>query len=213
MPDVTGTGGQHQQLSQAAGGAAAAAVSGQELSHVGKAPDILRTEPVSSVPSSDRNLFMETGELAEEDVARVSQGQPSPAASNMSSGPASLPPMVGGPPDLPPMVGGNEQVPPGPPLQQRMVMGDHLPSSSSLPPIPNMIQPPPVSSSSVRLVEGDNNDSDDVQVMHVQPPPVLLQPPAPVSREVEGQSHPPAPALSAQQQLPRYDECLSVCLT
>ena len=92
------------------------------VGQVGKAPDILRTEPPlgtgsglpasgppSLVPSSDRNLFMETGELAEEDVARVSGGQqqqppPPPMASNfvapspssVSSGPASLPPMVGG---------------------------------------------------------------------------------------------------------------------
>ena len=87
MPDVTGGPPPHQQLG--AGGVAgppAPAVSAAQLSagHVGKAPDILRTEqlpPVSpasaacppAVPSSDRNLFMETGELAEEDVARCAE--------------------------------------------------------------------------------------------------------------------------------------------
>ena len=107
MPDVTG--GQPQQL-----GAAAVVPAEASVGQVGKAPDILRTEPVSTasgppslVPSSDRNLFMETGELTEEDVARVSGAQhPPPPASNLVMPPTSL---SSGPASLPPMVGGNEQ--------------------------------------------------------------------------------------------------------
>ena len=88
-------------------------VTGQPLVSVGgeeEAPDILRTEPVvsgpanlgHSVPSSDRNLYMETGELAEEDVARAQD--------------------LAGHSSLPPMVGGNEQSGP----LQRLVLGDSL---------------------------------------------------------------------------------------
>ena len=122
MPDVTG--GQPPQLG-AVGGAAPPPQEPQvSVGQVGKAPDILRTEPPlgtgsglpasgppSLVPSSDRNLFMETGELAEEDVARVSGGQqqqppPPPMASNFVAPPPSV---SSGPASLPPMVGGNEQ--------------------------------------------------------------------------------------------------------
>merc|ERR1719414_180254 len=85
-------------------------VTGQALEESQHAPDILRTEPVqnpgssssSLVPSSDRNLYMETGELAEEDVARAQDC---------------------GHNSLPPMVGGNEQ---SGPVLQRLVLGDSL---------------------------------------------------------------------------------------
>ena len=120
---------------------------------------------------------METGELAEEDVVRV-------------SGPSSLPPMVGGN-EQPPH---HDQVPHQPPAA-RMVEGDSLPP----PPLPG-------ASRDQRLVEGDTNESEDVQVVHVQPPPLPTLPmmmAPPVAREVEGQSHPAPPSLSAQQQLPR----------
>ena len=113
MPDVTG--GPPPQLG-AVGGAAPGPQEAQvSVGQVGKAPDILRTEPLMSpasgppslVPSSDRNLFMETGELTEEDVARQRAHQPPPPlASNFVAPP---PIVTSGPASLPPMVGGNEQ--------------------------------------------------------------------------------------------------------
>ena len=121
MPDVTG--GQPPQLG-ALGGAPPGPQGPQvSVGQVGKAPDILRTEPPigtgsglpasgppSLVPSSDRNLFMETGELAEEDVARVTGGQQQPPPPPMASSFVAPPPSVtSGPASLPPMVGGNEQ--------------------------------------------------------------------------------------------------------
>ena len=147
---------------------------------------------------------METGELTEEDVARQRAQQP-PLASNYVA-----PSVTSGPASLPPMVGGNEQhsgeerhnppchyyvrfdtfYPSGPPLQ-RMVVGDSLPS-----PIMPPIQP------EQRLVEGDN----DIEVLHIQPPvlppmPGLpAQPPPPGGREVEGESRPPG---QSQPPLPR----------
>ena len=178
MPDVTGGPPPHQQLG--AGGVAgppAPAVSAAQLTagHVGKAPDILRTEqlpPVSpasaacppAVPSSDRNLFMETGELAEEDVARVSLG--------------GVPPPAPAPASLPPMVGGNE--PPGG-LGPRLVEGEGAGPAPALAP---------------RLGEGDG---DEVEVVHVQPPPLPGLAPPPL-RQVEGESRAPPPP---PPQLPR----------
>ena len=121
MPDVTG--GPPPQLG-AVGGAPPGPQGPQvSVGQVGKAPDILRTEPPlgtgsglpasgppSLVPSSDRNLFMETGELAEEDVARVTGGQQQPPPPPMASNFVAPPPSVSsGPASLPPMVGGNEQ--------------------------------------------------------------------------------------------------------
>ena len=97
---------------------------------------------------------METGELAEEDVARVSQEHiPPPLRVSQEH----VPPLSQGPASLPPMVGGNETM--GPPLQ-RMVLGD------SLPPGPGHHSLPP---DHQRLVEGDN---DDIEIVNVQLPPL-----------------------------------------
>ena len=128
----------------------------------GKAPDILRTEPL--VPTSDRNLFMETGELREEDAVRVSQGDPPLSPYMQSHGmpsPINLPMQPSGKPPsgLPPMVGGND-----PPSLVRMVVGESLSSP----------QPPPLASGQ-RMVEGEST----------QPPG--LPPPLP-AREVEGEA-------------------------
>jgi len=125
-----------------------------------KAPDILRTEPL--VPSTDRNLYMETGELQEEDAQRVSQELP-PAIMNISSSspyiasapspgsaskpPSDLPPMVGG--NEPPMVGGNQ-----PPGIERMVVGESVSSAPPLVPPPVMMPIPPPNQ---RMVEGESN--------------------------------------------------------
>eukprot|EP00092_Neocalanus_flemingeri_P007473 GFUD01008070.1.p1 GENE.GFUD01008070.1~~GFUD01008070.1.p1 ORF type:complete len:2334 (+),score=842.22 GFUD01008070.1:46-7047(+) len=174
MPDVTG--GQ-----QGGGGHGAVHVQPVLAQHVNvKAPDILRTESVppamSSVPSSDRNLFMETGELMEEDAVRVSH-EPPPLHSP-HSGPQSFPQMsMMGAASLPPMVGGNEHYEQsGPPLM-RLVVGESHSTPTQAPPH--------------RLVEGDTAH------------PQLM----PVSREVEGESHPaPSPVqqlYSSQPQLPR----------
>ena len=124
----------------------------------GKAPDILRTEPL--VPTSDRNLFMETGELREEDAVRVSQTDNLSPYNSIHS-PIDPPVQtIGKPPSgLPPMVGGNE-----PPTLVRMVVGESLSSP----------QPPPLATG-VRLVEGEST----------QPP--SLPPPLP-AREVEGEA-------------------------
>ena len=119
---------------------------------------------------------METGELTEEDSARVTHVAhvSQPPSVSFSQGPASLPPMVGG----------NESV--GPPMQ-RMVVGS----------LPSPIQPPLASNQ--RLVEGDN----DVEILNVMPPPLPQLPQPPVSREVEGESFPapsPVPAPPVIQQ-------------
>jgi len=161
MPDVTG--GQ-----QGGVGAQGAGHVQPALPHHVKAPDILRTESAPStinpVPSSDRNLYMETGELMEEDAVRVSH-EPSQLHSP-HSGASSFPPMsLMGAVSLPPMVGGNEhyEQPPAPPLM-RLVVGESQAGPGQAPP-------------PQRLVEGDTV-------------PLL-----PVSREVEGESHPaPSPA-------------------
>jgi hypothetical protein len=107
----------------------------------GKAPDILRTEPL--VPTSDRNLFMETGELREEDAVRVNYQVP---------GTLPPPPMLQvqqsmnkPPSDLPPMVGGND-----PPSLVRMVVGESLSNNS----------PPP--SSGQRMVEGESTHQANI---------------------------------------------------
>jgi len=165
MPDVTGG----QQSTTVAHGAD---VDQASLTHV-KAPDILRTEPVptavNNVPSSDRNLFMETGELMEEDAVRVSQE--SVQVNSPTTG-ASFPQLSSlGASSLPPMVGGNEHYgQPAPPLT-RLVVGESHADPNQAPPN--------------RLVEGD-----------IAPPSLL--PIMPVSREVEGESH-PAPSPSQQQ--------------
>jgi len=174
MPDVTG-GQQGGVGSQGSGHAQPV------LSHNVKAPDILRTESVppsiNPVPSSDRNLFMETGELMEEDAVRVSHHEPSQLHSP-HTGPGSFPPMsLMGAASLPPMVGGNEHYgqAPAPPLM-RLVVGESQNGPGQTPP-------------ALRMVEGDTV-------------PLL-----PVSREVEGESHPapspPQPLFPPQSQQTR----------
>ena len=156
-----------------------------------KAPDILRTEPV--VPTSDRNLFMETGELREEDANRVSyqhHDNSSPPNIVNSKPPSGLPPMVGGnePPTLIRMVVGESvtsaQPPPAAP-SQRLVEGGA--TQTPPPPPPNIPQPIPArevegeavqdsrSFANPRTIEGE--DGSDAVVL---PPPVR-------TREVEGQ--------------------------
>ena len=118
---------------------------------------------------------METGELTEEDSARVRNVShvSQPPSVSFSQGPASLPPMVGGNEAVGPPLGSSL----GPPMQ-RMVVGS----------LPSPIQPPLASNQ--RLVEGDN----DVEVVNVLPPPLPQLPQPPVSREVEGESFPaPSP--------------------
>ena len=113
MPDVTG------QPLPLVGVVGVGGVGGEE-----EAPDILRTEPALAgpsnpaltVPSSDRNLYMETGELAEEDVARAQD--------------------LAGHSSLPPMVGGNEQSGP----LERLVLGDSLGLARE---VEGQSQPPP----------------------------------------------------------------------
>lgn len=161
-----------------------------------KAPDILRTEPL--VPTSDRNLFMETGELREEDANRVSYR----SHENLPS-PISSPNQVNNKPPsgLPPMVGGND-----PPSLVRMVLGESvannaLPSTSgermvegeSTQP-PSIPQPlpareiegeallDPLAFANPRTIEGEDGSSTVVL-----PPPVR-------SREVEGQLMNPPPS-------------------
>lgn len=141
-----------------------------------KAPDILRTEPL--VPSTDRNLYMETGELQEEDAQRVSQELP-PSIMNISSSPflasaqssaptskppSDLPPMVGG--NEPPMVGGNQ-----PPGIVRMVVGESVSSAPPLVPAPVMMPIPPPTQ---RMVEGESNTGSTL--------------PALPRREIEGEA-------------------------
>ena len=172
MPDVTG---------QPAG----ALVGEEEEAQL--APDILRTEPAlaipstTTVPSSDRNLFMETGELAEEDVAR---------AQDLGLG------------SLPPMVGGNEQS--GPPLQ-RLVLGDSLarevegesePVASVVRVVPGLAPPPapaPAPPAAVELgetrSEAAGSDRRDVTVMG---PAVSRAPPPPTpGRDIAGEESGP----------------------
>ena len=175
MPDVTG------QPPGAAGG---------DEEETPLAPDILRTEPAqavpstSTVPSSDRNLYMETGELAEEDVAR---------AQDLGHG------------SLPPMVGGNEQS--APPLQ-RLVLGDSLarevegesepvvsvarvvPGLSVLtpPPAPAAVPPPVVELGETRS-EAAGSDRRDVNMMA---PAVSRAPPPPTpGRDIAGEESGP----------------------
>jgi len=178
MPDVTG-----QQGAASVGQGAVQ----QPLAHV-KAPDILRTESVtpamSSVPSSDRNLFMETGELMEEDAVRVSH-EPPPLHSPHSGQPAF--PQLMGAASLPPMVGGNEHYEQqGPPLM-RLVVGE---SHSA---------PPPLAPQ--RLVEGETNHQQMMPVSrevegesHPAPSPGqhVYSPQPQLNREpLEGESEPP----------------------
>ena len=166
----------------------------------GKAPDILRTEPL--VPTSDRNLFMETGELREEDAVRVSYQTSMREEDSRTSYPpagqssASMPPAAGKPPSgLPPMVGGND-----PPSLVRMVVGLESLTTSSLNPVQRLVEgestdppnvPPPLP---VREVEGEAIQ-DPLIMLNTRtiegeddPPSALPQQPPPVgTREVEGQ--------------------------
>ena len=148
-----------------------------------KAPDILRTEPLV-VPSTDRNLYMETGELREEDVHRVAHEipgslQPSllqpvllPTVSSAvnKSAQSNLPPMVGG--NEPPMLG---SVASESPSLVRMVVGESVAAPPPSIPPPAMMSIPPTNQ---RLVEGGSNGSDGAGVQIVPPLP---------AREIEGE--------------------------
>ena len=122
----------------------------------GKGPDILRTEPL--VPTSDRNLFMETGELREEDAERVNYQVPETFPSPPPSMSQTQQSVNKPPSDLPPMVGGND-----PPSLVRMVVGESLSS----------VSPPPISGQ--RMVEGESTQQPNIS----RPPPI---------REVEGEA-------------------------
>lgn len=145
-----------------------------------KAPDILRTEPLL-VPSTDRNLYMETGELQEEDANRVSQEISSSMASSLlqpvlSPGGHSLQQMNKPPSDLPPMVGGNEPPRVGagtdePPSIERMVVGESGAAPPPSIPPPTMMPIPPTNQ---RLVEGGSTSVSGIV------------PPLP-AREIEGE--------------------------
>lgn len=137
-----------------------------------KAPDILRTEPL--VPTTDRNLYMETGELQEEDVQRVTHEMPSLTGSILEVSAPSASTIAAKPPsDLPPMVGGNEPPmlagPNEPPSIVRMVVGESV-TAPIIPP-PAMMAIPPTNQ---RLVEGEST------VAHAVPMPLP-------SREIEGE--------------------------
>jgi hypothetical protein len=165
----------------------------------GKAPDILRTEPppppAHLVPSSDRNVYMETGELMEEDAARVSlqQQQQSHHSSSHIQQPHHPPPPLAFPKPssgLPPMDGGNEllllaneerlvvgesdAVATPANSSQRMVEGESS-SSSARPPLPVL--------ATLRQVEGESGQQEPLLSM----------------RTIEGEDGPPPPP---QQQLP-----------
>ena len=102
MSDVTG-GQPPPKVGGAAPGPEEAQVS---VGQVGKAPDILRTEPLMSQASGPPSL-VETGELTEEDGASQQAHQPPPPlASNFVALPLSV---TSGPASMSPMVGGNEQ--------------------------------------------------------------------------------------------------------
>merc|ERR1719400_2257902 len=153
MPDVTGVQGRQ-----------------------GKAPDILGAGGVvHSVPTSDRNLYMETGQLEEGD-------EPVIGARGGEAELDSLPPMVGGndPPPLmpptfgpssasmPPMVGGNDPPPSG--LAASSLSPPTPPSQDpTLPPMVGGNELPPI----VRMVVGSSSDT--------APPP--SQPREPVEGE------------------------------
>ena len=86
----------------------------------GRGPDILgQGQGGRGGPSSDRNLYMETGQLEEDDEVVMGGGGEAGALPPMG-GPASLPPMVGadslpptyGATSLPPMVGAPASLPP-----------------------------------------------------------------------------------------------------
>ena len=128
----------------------------------GKAPDILGAGGVvHSVPTSDRNLYMETGQLEEGD-------EPVIGARGGEAGLDSLPPMVGGndPPPLmpptfgpssgsmPPMVGGNDPPPSG--LAASSLSPPTPPSQDpTLPPMVGGNELPPI----VRMVVGSSSDT------------------------------------------------------
>jgi serine/threonine protein kinase len=97
-------------------------------------------EAMTRVPSLDRNLYMETEELMEEDAVRVPHKPPQ--LHSPHSGPSSFPHLnLMGAASLPPMVGGNEHYKQtAPPLLRLMV---------------EQSQADPVQASPHRLVEGD----------------------------------------------------------
>lgn len=158
----------------------------------GKAPDILRTEPL--VPTSDRNLFMETGELREEDANRVShqvaESLPSPNAPiQLPNKPTSgLPPMVGGnePPSLVRHVVGESMSQGAPALNsaQRMVEGESTQASNILPPLPpreieGEALHDPATLVNTRTIEGGDGSI------------VALPPPMARPRDMDGHTLPP----------------------
>ena len=177
MPDIMagrgGGGGSHLSQPPPQPSLAMLRPLGDSAQSCGKAPDILRTEPLVVVPSSDRNVYMETGELMEEDAARVSlhqQQQQAPPLAHPSLlqqhhhvSPVFLKPSSG----LPPMDGGNELLE----NEVRMVVGES-----------DAVATP--ANSSQRMVEGESSSS------HSRPTSMQSQPPPPLAsvREVEGES-------------------------
>ena len=176
--------------------------SAQPLDGKGKAPDILRTEPL--VPTCDRNLFMETGELREEEERGSYPTHPPPAnlLQQISNKPG-LPPMVGGndPPSLSRMGGGIASTP-----MMRMVGGNDPPSMSRMVVGESTGHHQPPSTAGHRLVEGESQqfygvpaplparevEGEELQAPHSRtadghdgsPAPL---PPSVRTREVEGQ--------------------------
>ena len=156
----------------------------------GKAPDILRTEPL--VPTSDRNLFMETGELREEDAVRVNyqvpETLPPPPSMNQAQQSVNKPPS-----DLPPMVGGND-----PPSLVRMVVGESLSSTSPQTSNqrmvegestnqPNILQPLPTREVEGEALQDPRNFSNHRTIEGEDGPPVSQHPPPTRSWEIDGQ--------------------------
>merc|ERR1719318_2103383 len=164
------------------------------LQHHVKAPDILRTESVppaiTAVPSSDRNLYMETGELMEEDVVRVSQE--SQLHSPHTAGPSFPPMSLLGAASLPPMVGGNEQ-PPATPLL-RLVVGESQAGPRDTVPVSREVEGESHPAQPTQDREPLEGQSEPLQARVVPgiPPPSLppLQPPSLLSVQVPSQAHP-----------------------
>ena len=88
---------------------------------------------MNNVPSSDRNLYMETGELVEEDGVRVSHEPPQLHSAH--AGPFSFPQLsLMGAASLPPMVGGNEHYDQAAPPLMRLVVEESQAATPKAPP-------------------------------------------------------------------------------
>jgi hypothetical protein len=95
---------------------------------------------MNNLPGSDRNLYMETGELMKEDGVRVSHEPPQLHSAH--AGPFSFPQLsLMGAASLPPMVGGNEHYEQAAPPLMRLVVEESQAATPQAPPH--------------RLVEGD----------------------------------------------------------